>query len=675
MFRFQGTDGVRRHVKLSDDPAIAGLAPQDAFMEHGVMTEQFMELYAYCRIKMLIDSGAMKAGDNFVVGWDPRDSVGTFNQAVVDGVLKAGANAINVDIAPTPLVVLYMQYLQAGGALVVTASHNPASYNGIKVFTRHGLKLLPGDDELLSDAVLNTEYENVQKLTRKGWEENHHKQAIELFESYSLDPRNSWIDDKSAMAHVFLIVDTANGALSETAGPTLHNAGFGEVVTVCNDYNSQINFNCGVSELEGVDTITPDMLTGTGRFSANEAVLLLFKTGRQRAEAIKSGDAMVSAAVFDGDGDRFYRVDYDPYTDTAHVLSGDETSILQARFRNNPDNEELFINSVESDLESARTAGALGYSTALTAVGDKWILQSAFLALLRQTAPEGMVRQIDESSNDGKPKADMIEEILSSGSTNVSAAGHTLNIIGAEESGHNITPGFLKNAAGDEMTVFHGNGLKSCLNTFAATETGPLLETATTENKFKIVSRPFKTGYKKTLYIYYVDKARWRRGSDAWREAEHAIRSHIKENWLNVTVEEMVHPGESNMLYLKVMEGGIHAGSLFIRNSGTEDKTGITLRGRRDDGQKLWSAGNAGFKRLLKYIKDPSSVMGRAEIALLKASIRGAPAEPVDELDERLYAQLLNEVGLKQGLLTSGQPGALLTESGKNYLSIVMGGQ
>ena len=57
-------------------PSVAGLSPQQVFLEKGFITAEFMELYAYAHVAGLIQRGEAKRGDDFVVGWDPRDEGG-----------------------------------------------------------------------------------------------------------------------------------------------------------------------------------------------------------------------------------------------------------------------------------------------------------------------------------------------------------------------------------------------------------------------------------------------------------------------------------------------------------------------------------------------------------------------------------------------------------------------
>ncbi|MBI4827330.1 MAG: hypothetical protein HY804_00700 [Nitrospinae bacterium] len=125
-----------------------------------------------------------------------------------------------------------MRHIGAAGAAVITASHNPAAYNGIKIFTRNGLKLLPADDERLSADVLEASWDEVALAAPRYAVEDQRAQALAFYSQYLL---NSVADAaRAAFARVTLIVDTANGALSPIAGEVLRAAGFGEVIS-CND--------------------------------------------------------------------------------------------------------------------------------------------------------------------------------------------------------------------------------------------------------------------------------------------------------------------------------------------------------------------------------------------------------------------------------------------------------
>ncbi|VAX18944.1 Phosphomannomutase [hydrothermal vent metagenome] len=672
MIRLQGTDGVRRPVQLSTDPSLNGLSPVESFAERGVITEQFVELYCFCRVRSLIESGAIEEGEPFVIGWDPRDPGGVYTNAAVQGLLKGGVDVMALGVAPTPLAPLYSRYIGAAGAVVITASHNPPAYNGIKIFTRHGLKLLPSDDIELSGKVMETGYDEVKNAPVKGSVYDRSGEALDLFEKYSLDPLNSWITDGGALLKVTLIVDAANGALSVGAGRILEKAGFGEVIVTSDRLDGSVNLLCGVAELEGIDEATVDMVAEGGRLSGNEAMLKLFETGRKKRESIIEGSQMVCAALFDGDGDRFYRVDYDPFKDVAAIMTGDETSVLQALFHADSERPKLFINTVESDLSASVKAAQTGYRHEITEVGDKWILLKTAVEILKHEASEKVGALIKAQAESPTVSADAIEKILRENNVRFAAPSeNSVLIIGAEESGHNITVGYLETAQGEKVAVFHGNGLKSLLNTFAA---GLRHEDSrlSAQDRFSKRVRPYPRGFKKTWYAYYVNKSLWQRGSDVWMETIGAIKKEVEKLDDVIETEEKIFPGELDMLYISIETGDFSA-SVYVRNSGTENKTGVNVRGPYNQSDILMALGEAVLRALTPLIKDMSDPMAVAEMELIeKTSVGGgAPADPLCGLSRPEYEQLLKETGVKQGYLTGAFPGSLLSDRGKWYLESI----
>ncbi len=668
MTRLQGTDGVRLPVKLSTDPALNGTTPQESFLDHGVLTEQFMELYLYCRAKELVDAGTAKVGDDIVVGWDPRDPEKHYTSAAMQGILKAGLNVVCLDISPTPLVALYTQYIGANCGIVITASHNNATYNGIKIFTKRGLKLLPSDDDKLSEIVLKTNYQDVVELIPTGTIIDHHDTAVEVFKQYSLLVENSWIVDPGPLSQIHLVVDAANGAIAEAAKLILPEAGFSEVIIVNDGTDGAINHNCGAAELEGGGIIAPDTIKADGKYCNNKAIKKLFELGTKYAEDIKSGGKQVCAAVFDGDGDRLYRIDYDPFERVAHILTGDEISVIQSMELLDMGRSRLYYNTVESDISAATTVSKLGYETHLTTVGDKWILLSAIVEYIKSTLPSSIGSHLDKTVKGGTLSADEIESFLDAEKVDLlydNRAG--FQFIGSEESGHTITTGRLKTADGRNLAVFHGNGMKTLLNTFAVTAS----ETFKVKPKERLIKTctPFACGYKKNIYVYYVNKNKWRRNSNAWKEAKRVLEKSILKEIDGAAIEEVSMAEDQDMLYLRIICDGSHTASIFIRNSGTEDKTGISLRSPVSMSDTIQKIGHETIKVLLAKLKDQNSIMAQAELRLIEiiASRKSIPEHPIDGFDQKTCDQLLKNMIIKQGLVTSS---GTITDMGQWYINI-----
>ncbi|MEM8884928.1 MAG: hypothetical protein AAGD14_12725 [Planctomycetota bacterium] len=589
--RLQGTDGIRRPVLLSSDPRVAGLTPLAAFLEKGVITEQFVELYVYAYVSSLDDP------NEIVIGWDPRDPAGDFTGAAVRAIRKAGATALVLGVCPTPGVAIYQMCSGAPAAFMVTASHNFRDQNGIKIFHGpHALKLFPEDDRALTKRVVSLDYErDVAALPESGGIEDREQEGRNEMRAFHLDPRNSWLEAGESLGDFPLIVDAANGAFSGFAAAIFEAVHEGPVIEVNGDKASgQVNRNSGVADLEGhayIERRDP-------RFAHHEAVRLTF-------------EHQGKAAVFDADGDRFYRLDYDPREDCLVVLSGDETAIHQAGFRAPPAPGTLYINTVESDLNAARHAATLGYEPRLTAVGDKWVLQQAAL--------------------------------------HPDAYG-----IGSEETGHNISCGYLTDQAGEERRIFTGNGLKSALNTFAATR-GLHADD---------VHRPFVPGFKRTFYVYYTDKSKLAAGSEVFD----GVAAAIEEACTLGPVRRVIYDEEPDMLYLAVDgEDGRQRAGIFVRNSGTEEKTGVNVRGPVDDADELIAIGEQALLYLSAHMKAHDHPMAQAERAVLETLAAGPAKElpiPGDVNAERLLLELAH----KEKVLVASDAGYEITARGRAML-------
>ena len=83
---------------------------------------------------------ARKAGGTVVVGRDCRTHSPRLFAALTDG-LRVHADVVDVGVVPTPLVAFSVLDRAAAGGIVITASHNPAKYNGYKVYFEDGAQL------------------------------------------------------------------------------------------------------------------------------------------------------------------------------------------------------------------------------------------------------------------------------------------------------------------------------------------------------------------------------------------------------------------------------------------------------------------------------------------------------------------------------------------------------
>ena len=77
--------------------------------------------------------------------------------AVISGLLSAGAEVLKLNVIPTPTVAYLTRQFGADLGVVISASHNPAEYNGLKLFDRSGFKFSLSDEDAVEKLVLKSE--------------------------------------------------------------------------------------------------------------------------------------------------------------------------------------------------------------------------------------------------------------------------------------------------------------------------------------------------------------------------------------------------------------------------------------------------------------------------------------------------------------------------------------
>jgi len=673
-FRLQGTDGIRREVRPFNDPALKGLSPLQAFLDQGVITDEFMERYVYAHVISLVRDRQLKRGDSFAVGWDPRDTKGKYTGAVVRGIRKAGINVLVMGVVPTPLAPMYMLYQQAGGAFMVTASHNPKDQNGIKIFLAYrGMKLLPENDITLTRTLLSLG--SIRNKPLKGKQIDKRKDALDLFRRFSLDEENSWSRDVS-FQDIILVVDPARGALTGIAAEVFKKAGFRKVIELNNRLNGDVNLRSGVADLEGYKTISRNMtVKGSGMFARHAAILKLFELGRKHKSELRSGKLRLSGAVFDADGDRFYRLDYHPNKDCLLVLSGDETAYLQAEYLMKRDPEKykgtVYINTVESDLNTSRAVARLGFKPQLSPVGDKWVLLRIALLIIetrlkgfkgaKSSALKKRLARLKKSDALDVSALQKLEAQIDCARIGDHGFRDFLFAVGSEETGHNITLGWMEGAEEGRLAVFFGNGLKSALNTFAASQF--LLADKPAAKYYAKLERPYAPGFKGTRYVYYIHQEKFCNGSAVW----HRVRKCILQAGRERGYRSRVIPfrEDKDMLYISLASPKGNQAGVFVRNSGTENKISVNLRGAKSDAASLKAIGEQAVRVLFTTLKNQDIHHYKIELDLLSR----IAAQPLNEKQVTGSAKRVLMEMAKQKLVQPSAGGWRLTPLGTWYIT------
>ena len=258
-------------------------------------------------------------GGRVFVGRDTRGSGPELEEAFARGVVAAGGNAVLAGVLPTPAVALLALDLGA----VISASHNPPEYNGVKLFDREGQKLTDAAEEEI-EALFDAPFAGPQgEVDEVGVAtDSYLEHIVERFGS-----------DLSALR---IVVDCANGAYSGIAPQAFEQLG-AQVETIgAEPDGTNINVGCGATDLRAL-----------------------------QHKVVETGAAL--GVAFDGDGDRMLAVDA-----SGHVVDGDQIlAILMLNL-----GVDLVAVTVMANLGLHRLAEERGIRVVTTSVGDRYVLEA-----------------------------------------------------------------------------------------------------------------------------------------------------------------------------------------------------------------------------------------------------------------------------------------------------------
>ena len=263
-------------------------------------------------------SALWSGGGKVFVGRDTRDSGEELAEAFARGVVSAGGVAVLAGVVPTPAVAL----LRLDLGVVITASHNPPEYNGVKFFDSEGRKLTDtaeAEIEALLDAP-----------APGGGETDRINVAVKSYMEHVLE---RFDPDLSGLR---IAVDCANGAYSGIAPDAFDQLG-AEVTSIGDDPDgTNINVGCGATDLAA---LTATVLEG----------------------------GLDLGIAFDGDGDRMLAVD-----EHGSTVDGDQIVAILALDLG----VEMVAVTTMANLGFHRLMEERGIRVATTDVGDRYVLEA-----------------------------------------------------------------------------------------------------------------------------------------------------------------------------------------------------------------------------------------------------------------------------------------------------------
>ncbi|MGZ8692326.1 MAG: phosphoglucosamine mutase [Gaiellaceae bacterium] len=252
------------------------------------------------------------------VGRDTRASGPELEDALARGIASVGGNAVVAGVLPTPAVALLTLDL----GCVITASHNPPEYNGVKFFDRDGQKLSDTQEEEI-EALLDEPATGGGEIDEVGVAtDSYLEHVVERF--------------GSDLTGLRIGVDCANGAYSGLAPQAFTQLG-AEVTAIGDEPDgTNINVDCGATDLRALQRIVRELGLDLG-------------------------------VAFDGDGDRMLAVD-----GNGDVVDGDQILAVLALDRK----VDLVAVTVMANMGLHRLMAENGVRVVTTDVGDRYVLEA-----------------------------------------------------------------------------------------------------------------------------------------------------------------------------------------------------------------------------------------------------------------------------------------------------------
>lgn len=281
--------------------------------------------------------GESRKNPMIIIGKDTRVSGDMLENALTAGILAVGGNVIKVGVIPTPAVAYLVRHYEAQAGVVISASHNPFEYNGIKFFNSEGFKLDDAIEEKIEDLIIRGIDPNAHMTgealgTCMEGEEN----AMEIYRRYLLSTIDVRLDGMT------VVMDCANGASYKVAPRVYRDLGARVIPIGCSPNGVNINDHIGSTHPEKLQ------------------------------QKVREEHADIGLA-YDGDADRLIVVD-----ENGEVIDGDKTICICARMLK--DDGKLAKNKVTatvmSNLGFHKYIEKMGADVDVTDVGDRYVLEA-----------------------------------------------------------------------------------------------------------------------------------------------------------------------------------------------------------------------------------------------------------------------------------------------------------
>ena len=260
----------------------------------------------------------------FCVGSDTRISSDMLSFSIASGLCSVGADVIILGVVPTPAVAYLVGKYKADAGIMISASHNPAEYNGIKIFSGDGYKIPDALEEQIESLVLDGEEQALSGSNAVKDYVDHLKSTV-----------------MNSLEGLSLAVDCANGSASVSAGKLFAELGANADILHNKPDGININCDCGSTHIELL----------------REYVL---------------NNKLDAGVAYDGDADRCICVD-----DKGNIVDGDFIMAICAKDMKERGKlaKNTVVGTVMTNMGFGRFCRDNGISFVATKVGDRFVLE------------------------------------------------------------------------------------------------------------------------------------------------------------------------------------------------------------------------------------------------------------------------------------------------------------
>ncbi|CAC9934938.1 phosphoglucosamine mutase [Aedoeadaptatus nemausensis] len=271
-----------------------------------------------------------------LTGRDTRHSGTMLSMGIATGLMAGGVDCVNLSVIPTPGVAYLVRHYGAALGIVISASHNPYEYNGIKIFSAEGFKLPDSVEEEIEEKLLDPNWEPKPVTGMTIGTKRKDFRGIDDYEDYLVSLIDTNLDDLT------IAIDCGNGALSNVAENVLTRLGAKVAAINTAPDGKNINDRCGSTDPSKIIDLVKETVADIG-FS------------------------------FDGDADRIIAVD-----EKGRVMDGDHIlAVCAAGLKEKGElTGDTVVGTIMSNIGLDRYLESIGASLVKTKVGDRYVLET-----------------------------------------------------------------------------------------------------------------------------------------------------------------------------------------------------------------------------------------------------------------------------------------------------------